>query len=116
MARQTLTPQPFTKTAFLAPVFAAVTGTGVQWQNTGREKLAVINGSTASTATINLAPGYHGQAVTPYTATLPVSNTAPEFLGPFDRAFNQPDGNIYIDLSSVTGVTVALVQDPGVDF
>jgi hypothetical protein len=116
MARQTLTVQQFAKTAFLAPTFAAVTGTGVQWQNTGKEKLAVLNGATASTATINLPPGYAGQAVTPFTAPLPTSNALPQYLGPFDRAFNQADGNIYIDLSSVTGVTVALLQDPGVNF
>lgn len=116
MTRQAITPQQFTKTAFLNPTYAAVTGTGVQWQNTGKEKLAVINGSTASTATINLPPGYAGQSVTPFSAPLPTSNTTPQFLGPFDKAFNQPDGNIYIDLSSVTGVTVALLQDPGVNF
>lgn len=114
MARQTLTPQPFTKTALLNPTYQSLTGfTGVQWQNTGREVLAVINGATASTATLNIGSTIEGQAVTPFTVVLPTNNTVPQFLAPLDHYFTQPDGNIYVDLSSVATVTVALLQLPG---
>lgn len=116
MARLALTAQPFTKSALLAPTFVAVTGfTGVQWQNTGREVLAVINGATASNYTVNIGTTFAGHAVAGDGPTaLPVSNTVPQFLGNWDRYYNQPDGNIWIDLSSVATVTVALLQLPGV--
>lgn len=115
MARQSLTIQPFTKQALLNPTYAAASGTGCQWQNTGREVLAIINGSTASTATINFGVTVEGQAVAAFTQALPTSNTTPQFLGPFSPAhFTQADGNIYIDLSSVTGLTLAVLQLPGV--
>jgi len=116
VTRQSLTPQPCTKTTLLNPTYASLSAvTGIEWQNTGKEVLAIINGSTASTATINLASTVEGQTVTPFTAALPTSNTAPQFLGPFNPShYNNPDGNIYIDLSSITGVTVAVLQIPGV--
>lgn len=115
MARQTLTIQPLTGATLLNPTYGAASGTGCQWQNTGREVLAVINGSTASTATINFGVTVQGQAVTPETVPLPTSNTTPQFLGPFPpKYFNNPDGNIYIDLSSVTGLALAVLQFPGV--
>lgn len=114
MARQQLTPQPLTKTALLNPTFAAASGTGCQFQNTGREVLEIINGSTASTATINVAITVEGQTVTPFTVTLPVSNTTPQRLGPFSSHFTQSDGNVHIDLSSITGLTLAVTQLPGV--
>lgn len=115
MARQSLTPQVCTKTTLLNPTYSSLSGvTGIQWQNTGRELLAIINGSTASTGTVNLAVTVQGQTVTPFSVTLPTSNTTPQFLGPFGSAFTQADGNIYIDLSSITGVTVAVLQVPGV--
>jgi hypothetical protein len=116
MTRQSLTPQLCTKTTLLNPTYSSLSGvTGIQWQNTGKEVLAIINGSTASTATINLAVTVEGQAVTPFSVTLPTSNTTPQLLGPFDRNYTQADGNIYIDLSSITGVTVAVLQLPGVN-
>jgi hypothetical protein len=116
VARQKLTPQPFTKaSALLNPTYSALAGvTGIEFQNSGREVLAIINGSTASTATVNFGIAPDGQSVTPYSVVLPVSNTTPQFLGPFDSKHDQADGNVYIDLSSITGVTVAVLQLPGV--
>jgi hypothetical protein len=116
MARQSLTLQSFTKQALFNPTYTNPAGaTGVQWQNTGREVLAIINGATPSTATINFGVTVEGQPVTAYSTPLPTSNTTPQFLGPFSPAhFNNPDGNIYIDLSSVTGLTLAVLQEPGV--
>jgi hypothetical protein len=66
MARQALTPQPFTKAgALLNPTYSSLSGvTGISFPNTGREVLAVINGSTASTATVSFGFAPDGQAVT----------------------------------------------------
>lgn len=115
MARTPLTVQPCTKTALLVPVYSVLTGfTGLQWQNTGREIVAIINGATASTATINIGVTVQGQAVTPFSVVLPTSNTTPQILGPFGSQFTQPDGNVYLDLSSVVTVTAAILQIVGV--
>jgi len=115
VARQQLSAQPFTKTALLNPTYGSLSGvTGISFPWTGKEVVAVINGSTASTATVNLGVTVEGQAVTPFSVVLPTSNTTPQFLGPFSSHFVQSDGNVYIDLSSITGVTVAVLQLPGV--
>lgn len=116
MTYHELTAQPLTKTTLLNPTYDTLSAvTGVSFPNTGREFLAIINGSTASTATVNLGVTVEGQSVTPFTEVLPTSNTAPQFLGPFPPShFNQSDGTVHIDLSSITGLTVALLQLPGV--
>jgi hypothetical protein len=117
MALQTLTVQPLPKeSALLNPTYATLTGsTGISFPNTGREVLAVINGSTASTATVNFAGAPLGQAITPFSVAMPTSNTTPQFLGPFHPTqFNDVNGNVNINLSSVTGLTVAVLQIPGV--
>jgi len=117
MARQPLTAQPFTKQgALLNPTYSTLTGaTGISFQNTGHEVVAFINGSTASTATVNFAQAPLGQVVTPFSVTLPVSNTTPQFLGPFPQQLTDANGNVNIDLSSVTGLTAAVLQLPGVN-
>lgn len=117
MTRQALTPQVLPKeSALLNPTYATLTGaTGISFPNTGHEVVAVINGSTASTATVNFAGAPLGQTITPFSVALPTSNTTPQFLGPFHPTqFNDANGNVNIDLSSVTGLTVAVLQIPGV--
>lgn len=120
MARLNMTSliQQFPKTGtILNPTYTAVAAnTGIQWSSTGKEVLAIINGATASTYTINYAPVYGGAVVTPITASCPTSNTAPQFLGPFGAAFTENDGlySVYIDFSVGTTVTVAVLQLPGV--
>lgn len=118
MARQPLTPVQFSKAVLLNPTYAALTGfTGVSWQNTGREVLAIINGATASNYTVNVGTTVGGHAVASDGPTaLPVSNTTPQFLGPFDRYYNDASGNLNIDFSSVATVTAVLLQLPGVVF
>lgn len=111
------TVQPFTRQVGLRGTYQAMTGfTGFQWSNTGREVVAIVNGATASNYTINIGTTIEGQAVTAITGALPTSNTDPIFFGPFPRDFQQNDGlnSIYIDLSSVATVTVAIFQMPGV--
>lgn len=117
MTRQNLdssAQSPANPHALFNPTFAAATGTGVQWTNTGREVLEIINGATASNYTINIGTTILGQAVTPFGPTaLPTNNTTPQRLGPFPVQYNQPDGTLQIDLSSVATVTVALVRPLG---
>jgi len=109
--------QPFTKQTILNPTFTVLTGfTGFQWSNTGRELIAVINGATASTYTINIGTLVEGQTPAAFTGSLPTSNTAPQFFGPFPSDFNQKDGlnSLYFDVGTVTTVTIAILQMPGV--
>lgn len=102
----------------LNPTFTALTGfTGISFPNTGHETVEIINGATASNYTINVggSVGYGTTSAPIGPTACPVSNTAPQRLGPFPSAFNQPGGNlITIDFSTVTTVTVAVVQNPGV--
>lgn len=112
--------QQLPKTAgALTPVYTALTTyTGIQFSNTGRESVWIVNGATASNYTINYGPGPGGAVVTAIGPTAcPVSNTSGICLaGPFAGYFNQNDGNssVYIDFSSVATVTIAILQMPGV--
>lgn len=120
MARNNMTSliQALTKQAPLRATYTALTGfTGFQWSNTGREIVAIINGATASTYTINIGTTVLGQAVSAFTGNLATSNTDPQFFGPFPSQFNQNDGNnsVYFDVGTVTTVTVAILQLPGVN-
>lgn len=119
MARMNMTSliQAFARQTGLRPTYTALgSSTGLQFSNTGRELIAIINGATASTYTINLGTGPEGQTVTPFTGNLPTSNTDPIFFGPFDRNFNQNDGlsSVYFDVGTPTTVTVAVLQFQGV--
>lgn len=100
------------------PAFVALTGfTGLQFPNTGREVVEIINGATAATYTVNVGAQVGGHAVTGDGPTAcPVSNTAPQRLGPFPAYYNQPGTNlVQIDFSNVTTVTAAVTQRPGVN-
>lgn len=110
--------QQFNRQTGLRGTYQAMTGfTGFQWSNTGSEIVAIINGATASNYTINIGTTIEGQAVAAFGPTaLPTSNTDPIFFGPFARDFNQNDGlnSVFIDLSSVATVTVAIFRMVGV--
>lgn len=115
MARLALTPQVASYNGVVLS-YQTMTGfTGVQWSNTGREILLVNLGSTATTETQNIGVSVLGQAVAVLSQTPTVSTITP--YGPFPSVFNQPSSGtnqVYIDFSSVTGLTVALLQMPGV--
>lgn len=115
MSRLALTPQIAGYNG-VTLTYESMTGfTGVEWSNSGREILLVDLGSTSSTMTENIGVSILGQDVTPLTETPTVSTITP--YGPFPSVFNQPGSGtnqIWIDFSSVTGLTVALLQIPGV--
>lgn len=115
MSRLALTATP-TNYAGVAQAFTALTGyTGVSWNSTGREILVVSVGATATTITGNVGSSILGQAVTPFTWT--PATSAVTYYGLFPSSFNEPSSGtnaIWIDFSSVTNVTVQLLQIQGV--
>lgn len=103
--------------ALFNPTFTALTGfTGIQFPNDSRTVVEIINGGTASNYTVNVGASVPGHTTVPDGPTAcPVSNTASQRLGPFPAYYNQPGTNlVQIDFSTVTTVTVAVTQRPGV--
>ena len=115
MSRLPLTATP-TNFAGVTQSLTALTGyTGVSWNSTGRELLVVVVGSTATTITGNIGTTVGGQAVSSYSWTPTVSQTTT--YGLFPSYFNEPSSGtnaIWIDFSSVTNVSVQLLQIQGV--
>jgi hypothetical protein len=115
MSRLALTPTP-TNYAGVAQNLTALTGyTGVSWNSTFRELLVVSVGSTATTITGNIGVTVLGEGVTAFSWT--PATTAITYYGLFPSQFNQPSSGtnaVYIDFSSVTNVSVQLLQVVGV--
>ncbi|MGW3305889.1 hypothetical protein ACWDG9_04790 [Streptomyces sp. NPDC001073] len=110
MARTVLTPQRFATTGLLA-TYVTPDAAGVSLRSSGKQVLHVKNASGSSiTVTLKIGRTVQGQAVTAPTAT--VAAGADKFFGPFSDDYEQPDGkdNVYVDLSSVTSVTVACLS------
>lgn len=117
MARTALTPTVCSTGGINLTTSLAALGsaTGVQWSNTGRELLLVQVGGTPTVVTENIGATVLGQPVTAPTVNL--AATTYYVLGPYPSAYNQPStGNnqVYLDFSSSTAVSVALVQMQGV--
>jgi hypothetical protein len=113
MARTALTPEKFA-TAGLVPAPVSPDAAGVSFRNNGQMVLMVVNGSGGS---INVTPKITKtvEGVTPTSPARAVAAGATKFFGPFaEDAYRQTDGtqNMYIDLSAVTTVTVALLLMP----
>lgn len=89
--------------------------TGVLFVNNGRRVLAVFVDGTPTTATSQIGTTVQGQTVTGVSSGA-LATTAITFLGPWPIAFDRTDGSfdVEIDFSSSTGVTVALLEIPGV--
>jgi len=117
MARTALTPTVLSTAGFNITTALAALGsaTGVQWSNTGREVLIVQVGGTPTVVTENIGTTVLGQAVTAPTVNL--AATTYYVLGPYPSQFNQPSSGtnqVFLDFSSSTAVSVALVQMQGV--
>jgi NADH/NAD ratio-sensing transcriptional regulator Rex len=92
----------------------AMTGfLGVTFNNSGREKLLVNVGATATTATVVIGSTVLGQAVTNFSVVLTTS--AINQIGPF-HTIDDATGTttVTITFNQVASVTVGLVQDAGV--
>lgn len=92
-----------TSNATTAPSATGV-GNGVTFTNTGSAFLAVIVGSTATTATVVVGSTVLGQAVTSFSVVLNTSAT--NIIGPFHSAVNLAGTTtVAVDFSNITGVT-----------
>jgi|ERR1700722_1400927 len=86
-------------------------GNGVQFNNT-LDSFLIVNQSatTASTLTVVVGSTLLGQAVASFTASIP-GTIGVYIVGPFHSADNLPGtGNVAIDFSSATGITVGAAQ------
>ena len=114
---QTLTPTPFVADGpglNLTTLLVAATGTTISFSNSGREIVLVLLASSTATVQVDFGTLVLGEAVTNFST---VSLTATDLyaFGPFHTLLDQPGGAlINITLSTVTNVTVALVQTTAV--
>lgn len=111
MARTALTAQQPSRTG-MAVSFAAVNGAdGNKVSNNGRRQLRFKNTGSADQATVLFGGTIDGVALTQGKAiTLPATTgDITTGLWPVDE-YNQADGMLYINFTSGSGVTVAVVD------
>lgn len=110
MARTALTPQVITR-AGIAPTYSAANVDGHSWPNSGNQLLQVKNASGSPvTVTFPIPVMVDGQAVASKTVSVPAT-TGDRLIGPFAPGqYNQLNGDLNVDFSAVTSVTVALLQ------
>jgi len=110
-----LNPQAFSETG-LAPSTSAAAAGGDQFENTGREIVAVTNGG-GSSVTVTVAaqsvskdvPGYG--TMTKANGGGAVAAGVTKYFGPFPtRAYNNASGRVSLSYSSTTSVTVAVLR------
>lgn len=118
MANLALVPQPLpgglTGLNLTTNLVSLTSFTGVTFSNDGRMFLVMVNGATASNATVKIGTTVEGQAVASPTAyAVPVSATS--VIGPFNADFAAAGfgGIVEIDFSSVVGLSVILIRDIG---
>ena len=116
MANQVLTPTAFTKDGAaldISALLATPTQTTLQFANSGREIL-LVSGTGAQTVTVNIGMTILGQAVSNFPAVTLTQTGHVYAFGPFDVPVDQAGTtNVLVTLSTVTAVTVALVQMAG---
>jgi hypothetical protein len=117
MATQILTPTPFVTDGAglnITPLLATPTGTTLQFSNTGREMLFVVPSASAETVTVDVGALVDGQAVTNFTAVT-LTSTDIYCFGPYHSVLDLSGTNtIQVVLSTITAITVALLQTVGV--
>lgn len=97
--------------AGITPTYNAATATdGDAFTNDGKTMLSVLNTGSESTLTIQTPGTVDGLAIADRTVVIPAT-TGKKFIGPFPPTqYNQSDGKVYLDWSSATGVTFAVVR------
>lgn len=117
MTVQTLTPTllvPDGAGLDIAALLAAPTQTQLQFANTGVQFLAVQSSTAGLTVAVSVGATVLGQAVPAFTAVTLTSGHL-NLFGPFHSVLNQPGTpNVLVTLSSITNITVALLQMAGV--
>jgi len=96
--------------AGLTEALAAANADGHKFSNDGRIILHVVNGGASPiTVTIQTPGTVDDLAVSDRTVT--ISDESEKFIGPFPPGiYNQSDGMVYVDFSSVTSVTVSALR------
>ena len=109
-ARTTVTPQTLVR-AGITPTYNAATVTqGDGFSNDGFTFIHVLNTGVQSVLTIQTPGTLDGQAVADRTVTIPAT-TGTKMIGPFPPdQYNQSDDQVYLDWSSVSGVSFAVVR------
>lgn len=117
MTVQTLTPTPQVADGGgldLTALLAAPTGTTLQFANTGRETLYVAAGASSETVTVDIGALVLGQPVSNFSS-VPLTSGHTVMFGEFHSVLDQSGTNlIQVTLSTITSITVALVQSVGV--
>lgn len=110
MARAVLSYQQVARTGLNAAYAAVDAAEGEQFANDGRMILHVVNGAGAPiNVTITTPNAVDGLAVADLVVAVP--NGESRFIGPFPPGiYNNGSGNVLVDYSSGTTVTVALLR------
>lgn len=111
MARSLLTAQ-LPVTSGLTPVYSAADAAGSAFVNNGKRFLHVKNGAGAPiNVTIANPALVDGQAAPARVVSVPAT-TGDKMIGPFPSVYTQADGTgqVFVDYSAVTTVTVALIE------
>jgi len=90
-------------------------GNGILVPNiVGQTFLGIVSAGTASTLTVNIGATLFSQGATGYSVSLPAT-AGVYMIGLFHSAMDIPGTNqVGIDFSSVTGITVGVIQLAGV--
>jgi hypothetical protein len=116
MTVQTLTPTRFVKNFAglnITPLLAAPTQLTLEFTNSGHEMLFVSASTSGVTVQVNIGATILGQPVTQPTAVTLISGDVYAF-GPYDTQVDQPGTtSVEVALSTLTGVTAALLQMVG---
>jgi hypothetical protein len=108
MARQDLAVQQVSRAA-ITPAYTAAHVDGHQIPNDGQVMLHVKSGGTGATVTVQIPAKVDGQAVTNRTYVMGTSTE--RMIGPFPpTTYNQGAGQVYVDFSSVTTMTLAAIR------
>jgi hypothetical protein len=117
MAYQLLTPTQLVADGAglnITALLAAPTATTLLFANTGREILVVSAGASSETVTVDVGALVDGQSVTNFSAVTMTSSDLYTF-GPFHSVLDQSGTNqVQVVLSTISSITVALLQTVGV--
>jgi hypothetical protein len=92
------------------PNAANVDGNAFAWSDKRRLRFKNTDG-TPKTVTIEIPGTVDGQDITDRPYTIPAS-TGDLLIPPLPAAYRRPDGKVWINYSGVTGLSVAVLEEP----
>jgi len=117
MTVQTLTPTqdvPDGAGLNITALLTTPTGTTLQFQNTGRERLIVVPGASSETVTVDIEELIEGQSVSNFASVTLTTSDYYQF-GPFHSVLEIPGTSlIQVVLSTISSIQIALLQGVGV--